>query len=76
MLIICEGSCSCWGIDQLSVSDDFGMCYLNLITWCRFGGAASVGPNGFQAAVALCIIAYNGFTRAEEVNFLSEHTQI
>ncbi len=52
MLIICEGSCSCWGVDQPSVSDDFGMCYLNLITWCRFGGAASVGPNGFQAADA------------------------
>ncbi len=30
MLIAGEGSCSCWGIDQPSVSDDFGLRYLNL----------------------------------------------
>ncbi len=47
VLIICEGSCLCWGVDQPSVSDDFGLCYLNLKTWCCFGGAASVGSNGF-----------------------------
>ncbi len=47
VLIVCEGSCSRWGVDQPSVSDDFGMCFLNLRTWCRFGGAASDGSNGF-----------------------------
>ncbi len=25
MLIACEGNCSCWGVDQPSVSDDFGL---------------------------------------------------
>ncbi len=47
VLIVCEGSCSCWGVDQPSVSDDFGLRSLNLRTWCRFGGAASVRSNGF-----------------------------
>ncbi len=40
VLIVCEGSCSCWGIDQPSVSDDFGLRYLNLRTWCCFGGGS------------------------------------
>ncbi len=47
VLIICEGSCSCWGVDQPSVSDDFDLRYLNLRTSCCFGGAASVWSNGF-----------------------------
>ncbi len=50
MLIVFEGSCSCWGVDQPSVSDDFGLCYLNLRMWCCFGGAASVGSNGLDKA--------------------------
>ncbi len=47
VLIACEGGCSCWGIDQPSVSDDFGLRYLNLRTWCCFGRAAGVRFNGF-----------------------------
>ncbi len=42
VLIACEGGCSCWGINQPSVSDDFGLRCLNLRTWCCFGGAASI----------------------------------
>ncbi len=76
LLIVCEGSFSHWGVDQPSVSDDFGLCYLNLRMWCRFGGAASVGSNGFQATDALGIIAYKRFTRAEEVNVLNERTHL
>ncbi len=38
MLIVCEGSCSCWGFDQKSVSDDFGLCYLNLRTCIASAG--------------------------------------
>ncbi len=34
-------------VDQPSVSDDFGLRYLNLRTVVCFGGAASVGFNGF-----------------------------
>ncbi len=35
MLVVCEGSCSCWGVAKPSVSDDFGLCYLKLRTRCR-----------------------------------------
>ncbi len=47
VLIVCEGSGLCWGVDQLSVSEDFGLRYLNLRMWCCFGGPASVRSNGF-----------------------------
>ncbi len=30
MLIICEGSRSGWSVNQPLVSDNFGLCYLNL----------------------------------------------
>ncbi len=42
MLVVCEGSFSCWGVAKPSVSDDFGLCYLKLRTRCRFSAGQLV----------------------------------
>ncbi len=76
MLIACEGGCSCWGVDQPSVSDDFGLRYLNLRTWCCFGGALVSGLMDSKPRMPLVLSRTQSLLGLGGVNVLSERAHL